>query len=86
MELGSGIAAFGVALGAALAIVGGAIGTAIAQSSIGAAGMGVIAERPEEAGKLLIWLVIPETIVIFGFVIGVLLTLNIGTIIAVPAA
>jgi len=78
MDLGSGIATFGIALGAAAAIFGGAIGTGMAQSAIGSAGMGVIAERPEEAGKLLIWLVIPETIVIFGFVIGILLALKIG--------
>jgi len=78
MDLGSGIAMFGIALGAGVAVLGGAIGTAMAQGAIGAAGMGVIAERPEEAGRLLIWLVIPETIVIFGFVIGILLALKIS--------
>lgn len=78
MELGSGLAMFGIALGAGIAVLGGAIGTALAQSSIGAAAMGVIAEKPEEAGKLLIWLVIPETIVIFGFVIAIMLVLKVG--------
>ena len=78
VELGDGLTSLGLALGASLAIVGGAIGTAIAQSAIGAAGMGLIAERPESAGQVLIWLVIPETIVIFGFVVAVLLTLKIG--------
>ena len=77
MELGAGLATLGLALGAAVAVAGGALGTALAQSAIGSAGMGVIAERPEEAGKLLVWLVIPETIVIFGFVIAILLTLKI---------
>lgn len=77
MDLGSGIATFGIAFSAALAIGLGAIGTAITQSAIGTAAMGVIAERPDDAGKLLIWLVIPETIVIFGFVLGILLALNI---------
>ena len=66
------------AIGAAIAMLGGALGTAWAQSAIGTAGMGVIAERPEEAGKLLLWLVIPETIVIFGFVIAAMLWLKIG--------
>jgi len=80
MELGSGIATLGLALGAGLAILGGAIGTGLAQSGIGSAAMGVIAERPEEAGKILIWLVIPETIVIFGFVVGVLLWLSVGQV------
>jgi len=77
VDLGTGIATAGIAISAAAAIIGGAFGTAMAQSAIGTAGMGVIAERPEEAGKLLIWLVIPETIVIFGFVIGILLALKI---------
>jgi V/A-type H+-transporting ATPase subunit K len=77
MDLGTGVATFGLALGAAVAVVGGAIGTGMAQSSIGTAAMGVLAERPDDAGKLLIWLVIPETIVIFGFVLGILLALNI---------
>jgi len=81
MDLGSGLATLGIALGAGASIIGGAIGTAYAQGVIGSAGMGVIAERPEEAGKLLIWLVIPETLVIFGFVVAVLLTLNVATII-----
>jgi V/A-type H+-transporting ATPase subunit K len=78
MDLGAGIATLGIAIGAAIAVAGGALGTAWAQGSIGAAGMGVIAERPEEAGKLLIWLVIPETIVIFGFVIAILLSLKVA--------
>jgi len=77
MELGAGLATLGLALGAAVAVAGGALGTALAQSAIGSVGIGVIAERPEEAGKLLVWLVIPETIVIFGFVIAILLTLKI---------
>ncbi|MEM3399869.1 MAG: ATPase [Candidatus Micrarchaeia archaeon] len=66
-----------LAIGAAVSILGGAIATAWAQSSIGSAAMGVIAERPEESGKLLVYLVIPETIVIFGFVIAIMLTLRI---------
>jgi V/A-type H+/Na+-transporting ATPase subunit K len=60
----------GMALGAGIAIFGGALGTAWVHASVGSAAMGVIAERPEEASKLLIWLLIPETIVVFGFVIA----------------
>jgi V/A-type H+-transporting ATPase subunit K len=67
----------GLAIGAGLAIIGGAIGTAMVQSAIGSSSIGVIAEKPEEAGKLLLWLVIPETIVIFGFVIAIMLVLKI---------
>lgn len=67
-----------LAFGAGLAILAGAIGTAWVQSAIGSSAMGVIAEKPEEASKLLLWLVIPETIVIFGFVIAIMLTLKIA--------
>ena len=68
----------GIAVAAGLSIIGGALGTAWAQSAIGSSAMGVIAEKPEEASKLIIWLVIPETIVIFGFVIAIMLTLKIA--------
>lgn len=68
----------GIAIGAGIAILGGAIGTGLAQSAIGAAAMGVIAEKPEQAGKLIIWIAIPETIVIFGFVIAILLALAVS--------
>ena len=57
-------------LAAALAIFGGAIGTAWAQSRIGAAAAGAIAERPEIGGQMLIFLVLPETIIIFGFLVA----------------
>ncbi len=67
-----------IALAAAVAIFGGALGTAWAQSTIGSSAMGVIAEDPNQAMKLIVWIAIPETIVIFGFVIALLLTLNIG--------
>tara|TARA_Y100000310_G_scaffold299208_1_gene333825 strand:+ start:14229 stop:14540 length:312 start_codon:yes stop_codon:yes gene_type:complete len=68
----------GIAIASSIAIFGGAIGTAMAQSAIGTAAMGVIAEKPEQAGKLIIWIAIPETIVIFGFVIAILLALSVG--------
>ena len=66
--------ALGIA--AALAMIGGAVATAWAQASIGSAAMGVIAERSEEANKLLVYMALPETIVIFAFVIGILMTLK----------
>jgi len=46
------------------------VGTGIAQSRIGGAAAGVVAERPEMFGIMLVLLVIPETLVIFGFVIA----------------
>jgi len=57
-------------LAAALAVAGGAIGTAWAQSRIGAAAAGAIAERPEIGGQMLIFLVLPETLIIFGFLVA----------------
>lgn len=57
-------------LAAAIAVAGGAIGTAWAQSRIGAAAAGAIAERPELGGQLLIFLVLPETLIIFGFLVA----------------
>ena len=66
--VGTGAGLLGV--GAGLAIGLGAVGTGIAQSRIGGAAAGVIAERPEMFGTMLVLLVIPETLVIFGFVIA----------------
>jgi V/A-type H+-transporting ATPase subunit K len=67
-----------IALGAALAIGIGAIGVGIAQASIGSAGAGTLAERPQAFGQILIYLVIPETIIIFAFVIAFFLNGQIG--------
>ncbi|MGD0729109.1 MAG: ATPase [Candidatus Micrarchaeaceae archaeon] len=66
------------ALSAAAAIIGTGIGTAITQSAIGSAGMGLLAEKPEETGKVLLFLVLPETILIFGFVVAILILLGAG--------
>ena len=61
------------AIAAGIAIAGGLIGTGMAQSGIGAAGMGIIAEKPEKFGQVLIFFVIPETLWILGFALGFLL-------------
>lgn len=63
--------AFGMA--AAIAMAGGAIGTAWAQASIGSSVMGVLAEKPEEAFKLIVYMALPELIVLLGFVVAFLL-------------
>ncbi len=62
-------------LGAALAIGLSALGTGLAQSKIGAAGAGAIAEKPEVSGMIIILLAIPETVVILGFVIAAMIIL-----------
>lgn len=72
VDLGIGLAA----LGAGLAIAGGAIGTSIAQASIGAAGMGLMAEREGSQGNVLLFMAIPETMVILGFVVAFLILNN----------
>lgn len=58
---------------AALAIGLSAIATGWAQSRIGAAGAGTLAERPEMTGTVIILLAIPETMVILGFVVAAMI-------------
>ena len=74
-----------IAIGAGIAAAGGAFGTAWAQASIGSAAMGVIAERPEKAGSLIIFLALPELIVVIGFLVAYFLIGKIGAEAAVPA-
>jgi V/A-type H+-transporting ATPase subunit K len=65
------------AIAASIAFLGGLIATGIAQQGIGAVGMGVIAEKPEKFGQVLVFFVIPETLWIIGFVLGIILLLQI---------
>lgn len=58
---------------AALAIGLTALATGWAQSRIGAAGAGTIAEKPELTGTVIILLAIPETMVILGFVVAAMI-------------
>ena len=62
-----------VAIGAGLAIGLTAIGAGIAEKEIGAAAVGAMAEKEEVFGKGLILTVIPETLVIFGLVVAILI-------------
>ncbi len=78
MAVDIGIGAAVAAIGAGLAIAGGALSTGIAQSAIGAAGMGLIAEKPNQMGQVLLFMVLPETMLIFGFVIAILILLGAG--------
>ena len=65
-----------ISLGAALAIVGTALATAWAQSRIGAAAAAALAEKPELRTTAVLMVAIPETMVILGFVIAVLIVLR----------
>ena len=58
------------AIGAAIAIAVSAIATAYAQAKIGSAGVGALAEDDSLFGSVLILTAIPETIVIFGLVVS----------------
>jgi V/A-type H+-transporting ATPase subunit K len=68
----------GIALGAGIAMAGGALGTAWAQASIGSSIMGVLAEKPEETFKLIIYMALPELIVLLGFVVSFLMVQQLG--------
>lgn len=62
-----------LAMAAGIAVAGGAIGTAWAQASIGSSIMGVLAEKPEQAFKLIVYMALPELILLLGFVVSFLL-------------
>jgi V/A-type H+-transporting ATPase subunit K len=63
-----------IAIAAGLAIGLAAVATAWAEKEIGSAAIGAMAENDKIFGKALIITVIPETIIIFGFLIAFLLT------------
>jgi V/A-type H+-transporting ATPase subunit K len=67
-----------LALAAALAIGVPALATAWAQGRIGPAAAATLAEKPELATAAIILIAIPETMVILGFVIAVLILLPAG--------
>ena len=69
MAIESGI----IAIGAGIAIGAAAIATAMAQKAIGAAAVGAAAENDKMFGRGLVYMVLPETIVLFGLVIAFML-------------
>jgi V/A-type H+/Na+-transporting ATPase subunit K len=73
MEVGMGIGL--ASIGAGLAVGLAAIGTGLAQGRIGSAGAGVIAEKPEALGTIILLVAIPETMVILGFAIAAMILL-----------
>ncbi len=72
LDIGTGLALVGAGL--AVGIAG--LGTGIAQAQTGAAAVGATAEDPKMFGRGLILMVVPETVVILGFVIAILLWLK----------
>ena len=73
METALGMEKILIAFAAALAIGISAVATAWAQSRIGAAGAGSLAEKPELSATVIILLAIPETMVILGFVVAAMI-------------
>ena len=69
VDLGTGL----IALAAGAAIGLSAIAAAIAEKAIGTAAVGAMAEKEELFGKALVLTVIPETLVIFGLVVAILI-------------
>jgi V/A-type H+-transporting ATPase subunit K len=67
-----------IAAAAAAAIGISALATAWVQSRIGSAGAGALAEKPEVRGAVIVMLAIPETLVILGFVVAVLILMGRG--------
>jgi len=65
-----------IAIGAGIAVGLTGLASAFAEKEIGSAAIGAMAENEKLFGKGLILTVIPETIVIFGMVVVILLWLN----------
>jgi V/A-type H+-transporting ATPase subunit K len=62
-----------IAIGAGLAVGLSALATGYAQARIGAAAMGLIAEKPDLAGRAILLVAIPETLVILGFAVAAMI-------------
>ncbi|MDO8427642.1 MAG: V-type ATP synthase subunit K [Candidatus Diapherotrites archaeon] len=62
-----------IAIGASIAMAASALAAAWAEKEIGTAAVGALAEKEQLFGKALILTVIPETIVIFGLVVAILI-------------
>ena len=62
-----------VPIGAAMAVGFGTLAAGYAESSIGAAAMGAIAEDAKTFGPALLLTVIPESLAVFGLIIGLML-------------
>ncbi|MFH0885269.1 MAG: ATPase [Candidatus Micrarchaeota archaeon] len=68
----------GIALGAGIAMGLSALAAAWSQGTLGASALGAVAERPELEKNILIYIVLPEVLAVFGFLVAVLLWLKIG--------
>jgi len=69
-----------IAIAAGLAMGLSALAAGWSQSAIGSSAMGLVSERPEMEGKVLLWIVLPEILALLGFVIAFLLIDKLGKI------
>ena len=60
-------------LAAAIAIGASSLGAGLAVAVVGAAAMGVIGEKPELAGRVLIFIGLAEGIAIYGLIVAVMI-------------
>jgi len=67
-----------IPLAAALVMSVAALATSWAQSRIGSAGAAALAEKPELTTTIIIMVAIPETVVVLGFVVAVMILLRAG--------
>jgi V/A-type H+-transporting ATPase subunit K len=67
-----------IAIGAGFAVGLAAIGTGLAQGRIGAAAMGAVAENPRLLGRAILFVAIPETLVILGFAVAAMVITLLG--------
>lgn len=67
-SIGTGL----IAIGAGLAVGLAGFGTGLAEKDIGAAAIGAITEDSSLFGRAMIFMVLPETVVIFGLVIAIM--------------
>ncbi len=70
--------ALSLSFAAALAIAATALATGWAQSRIGASVAAALAEKPELRSTAVLMIAIPETMVVLGFVVAVLILLRGG--------
>jgi V/A-type H+-transporting ATPase subunit K len=69
---------FWLTLSAALAVAVPALATAWAQSRIGSSAAATLAEKPELSTTMILMIAIPETMVILGFVVALMILLQGG--------
>lgn len=70
-----------MAIGAGIAMGLSALAAAWSQGTLGSSAMGVVAERPEFEKNILIYVVLPEVLAVFGFLVAVLLWLKLAGLI-----